>query len=232
MSARTVVALALVPAMALAGGCGRYARRGASGPTATTGGNVGVGAGLTEGTTTTIGAGSSSPKPSGSGTASPPSATVPAGTNRSTSEDSGLRFVFTVDNKTTFGAHEDFALEVTITNISGHVLTYEPNQPRNFILSHPVGTTGAQWFDSDCNPPKPAGATPALQMQPNQEIHLSAMYPGPPGAANRERCRRSPDQYVAGALFALCDRVRDSDGSCDPNALHYAKSLGVRITIG
>lgn len=212
----------------LAGGCGRYALRRSHGPTTTTG-NVSVGAGLTghDDTATTAGTG-----PTTTTTVGAPTVTARAGTNRVTSDDSGLRFVFTVGNKTAYGEKEDISMDVTITNVSGHPLAYEPNQPRNFILGHPAGTTGSLWYDSDCDPRKPPGRSPALYLQPGAQLHLSALYPGPKTAANRELCRRPPDEYLAGALFALCDRIRDADQSCDPGSLHYAKSLGIRITIG
>jgi hypothetical protein len=228
---RRWAAASVALACLVSAGCGRYAVRGAKGPTTTTGGNVSVGSGLTghDETSTTAGAAAAAQS-----NVPPPTAPRTSGqprSNRATSTDSGLRFVFTVGTKTTYSTQDDFPMDVTITNVSGHPLTYEPNPSFTFILGHPAGRTGAVWHDTDCMAGDEPGQNQARTLAPNQQLHLSALYPGPPDAANRQYCRRIPDDYVAGVVFVLCDRVYDASGKCDTSSFRYVKSLGILTTL-
>lgn len=232
MTARRAGASILALTLAVVPACGRYGVRGAKGPTTTTAGNVGVGSGIQlnqPSSTTAGGSGSASAKP---GTVPP---TLPArqrASNRVTNTSQGLRIVFTVGTKTSYRSGESFPLDAIITNVSGHAISYEPDPPFSFILAHPAGRTGAVWYDTDCTAGDEPGQNPARVLVPNQQLHLSAMYPGPLDEPSRSRCRLVNDQYISAAVFVLCDRVSPDTGKCDPGSYRQANSLGVALTIG
>lgn len=168
-------------------------------------------------------------------TAAPVTASGPACPRTSGSSEivfeSGLKLALSV-SKTCPKVGEDITLTLNVTNGSNAVVHYDPNQAQMFTIKAPPGEQRPRWEDDDCNPPTGDRNKPAVSINAGQTTTFKTTFPGPAGAATREKCRKLvAGSYDAMALLLVCEGAAYVDGYCDLSKDAQYNAEPVRLTL-
>ena len=162
----------------------------------------------------------------GAVTTAPVAAADPCKTMPSSStvtHDNRIKLVLSVSG-VCFKHSDNIALRLVVTNTSGSVIHYDPNQITVFTIKAPQGEQKRRWEDDDCAT-HTADIKGARDIAPGASVTLTTTYP------TGEACRRlETGAYEVQATFLVCDESYDS-GYCDTAKDTQYRADPVTITL-
>lgn len=236
--------IALLAALALLAGCGRFGSEDGSDPVA--GGDpvadpfddlrVEPTTTSAPATTTTSTTTAAPPPTAPPATAAGPVVRRDGIENQSIVEEDGWRLRLLVGERAEHRTDERVLIEAELTNISDHTRYHEVEQPDLVVMVALDDPDVRAWSSRRCRPP--SGATPALglrAMQPGEAVPFRTEYPM--GAGRPEECVLPPGDYAVVARIAFCpdeavvETANPGTYVCEDGAVEFFESVAVPLRL-